>query len=144
MLDRMGGSVVEVRDAYRRFVSREPTEDAPEVESRAIRAMVELRVPPEVAEAACRGAGSDLGRVSFSEFVARYAEASGLAGEVVPRRGGQVWAEGPGGRWVRALPSQLGEARSAFDEAAGSQETVSGPGGNPCGVSSLPLWRRVW
>lgn len=137
-LDRMGGAVVEIRDAYQRWVARKTvdaesaahmpstmrvhdTKDKFKCEAGAIRAMTELRVPMEMAEVACEGVGSLLSYISFSEFVGRYAGAAGLV-ENTPCREGEVWVEGPGGVWVQMPAICLHGARAVFDEATEAQE----------------------
>lgn len=165
-LDRMGAAVVEVREAFQRWVpggekavvaARPATSPArrankkrtvsfsdpntaevtapgdtkatlSNVDGAMVRAMTELRLPFETAEVFCKGAGVQrengeeiLLPVTFSDFVGRYAAASGLLREFSPagRSGGiEVWVEGPGGAWVAVSRKGYKVARKVFDEQA--------------------------
>ncbi len=158
-LDRMGAAVVEVRDAFQRWVPRDGhavavaaarsmSSPAPRSRSRRavsfsdqemaagsslgnkmslstskeamVRAMAELRLPPETAETFCKGVGGSeaSGKGTFSDFVSRYAAASGLLKETVPsgkNGGGEVWVEGLGGVWVAVPSKKCLDARKVFD-----------------------------
>ncbi|CAM9612678.1 unnamed protein product, partial [Hapterophycus canaliculatus] len=91
-------------------------------------AMTELRLPLETAEDICEGAGVQRENgeetpvpVTFSDFVGRYAAASGLLREASPdeRKGSrEVWVEGPGGAWIAVSPKEYKVAWNAFDEQA--------------------------
>lgn len=99
------------------------------LEGAMIRAMAELRLPTETAEAFCKGAGrateteARADDVSFSAFVERYADAVGLLRDFAPHRnGGEVWADGPGGMWVAVSGKELADARAVFDDKVAEQE----------------------
>lgn len=176
-LDRMGSGVVEVREAFQRWVPQSlrkegVTSDAAgqgtgrrarvnpptvarlsptgggrrqpddggvsnsdtDVERAMTNAMMELRVPEEIAQEICNGAGvtaSAAGGVSFACFIERYAEAAGLLKETSGRSRGEVWAEGPGGLWVELPHKDLAGASAIFDEGAVEEEaeTKSDHGG---------------
>ncbi|CAM9542999.1 unnamed protein product, partial [Ectocarpus sp. 12 AP-2014] len=159
-LDRMGASVVEVRDAFQRWVprgraaARSSASSAQRAKSKKtvsfsdsetaaeggpdddrttaickegmVHAMVDLRLPLETAEQACDGAGGDgatTGRAActFSNFVCRYADASGLLKETTPsgkKSQGEIWAEGRGGMWTAIPLNEWRGARIIFDEQA--------------------------
>lgn len=183
-LDRMGASVVEVRDAFQRWAPRgraaarssassaqrakskktvsfsdseTAAEGGPDDDRTAalskegmVHAMAELRLPLETAEQACDGAGGDgatTGRAActFSDFVCRYADASGLLKETTSsgkKSQGEIWAEGRGGMWTAIPLNECRGARIIFDEQAEehNQEDKSDDGGKTtigrCG------WRR--
>lgn len=187
-LDRMGAGVIEVREAFQRWVpgaqrapAMGPQNDDPghsgrqarpakplvgssnhrvkalgsakatiipeastmgvaDLNGGVSRAMQELRLPLETAAAFCQetaGGGVEAGppeELSFSEFVSRYAGAAGLLTESPAhgREGGEVWVEGPGGRWVAISRRKSECARRVFDEQAAEQEqqdTKSDDGG---------------
>lgn len=132
-LDRMGGAVVEVRDAYQRWVSQdiidginEPN-NTDEAERAATSAMAQLRLPMKLAGAASKGIGAPTIRtLSFSEFVGCYAEAAGLLKHVPDSTESWVWVEGPNGTWIALSTGRLRGARAIFDEATEEcQETAS-------------------
>lgn len=184
-LDRMGASVVEVRDAFQRWVphgraaarssasraqraKKKKTVSFSDSETAAeggsdddrtaalskegmMHAMAELRLPLETAEQACDGAGggratTGRGACTFSDFVCRYADASGLFKETTSsgkKNIGEIWAEGPGGMWTVVPLNECKGARRIFDEQAAehNQEDKSDDGGKiPIGPSGR--WRR--
>lgn len=187
-LDRMGAGVIEVREAFRRWVpgAQRPPEMGPknddpghtgrqarpaiplagngkrgvktsgpakvttipeastmgvvDLNGGVLRAMQELRLPLETAADFCKeiaGWGVEAAppeEMSFSEFVSRYADAAGLLTESPAhgRESGEVWVEGPGGRWVAVSRRKSEGARRVFDEQATEQEeqdTKSDDGG---------------
>ena len=173
-LDRMGAAVVEVRDAFQRWVVSEGPSAAavrspssrtnmkravsfsdPETKAAAptgnktslaglpeeamVRAMTDLRLPLQTAKDFCEGASGDGAAVTFSEFVSRYADASGLLKEVTPsdEKGGRVvWVEGSAGGWFAVPRKDLKDARRVFDEHLENQEdqdqeSESSDGGEP-------------
>lgn len=175
-LDRMGAGVVEVREAFQRWVptsadvasednerweracntkrggyaaatakpatitqklvasklgsaaaSAESTTSATDLEQGMIRAMLELRLPAEAANIFCKtdemAPSKSLDIISFSDFVGRYASASGLLKEKSSiSKGREVWAEGPGGMWMGFSRKELANMAAAFDEEAAKQE----------------------
>lgn len=158
-LDRMGAAVVEVRDAFRRWVphrgssvaaERPPSSraqntravsfSAPEIMAASsnrnqtklsglkeamVRVMTDLRLPLDTAKTFCEGAGGVGVAVTFSDFVSRYADASGLLKETKlsgGRRGREVWVEGSAGAWVNIPLKELTDARRVFREEAAKQE----------------------
>ena len=193
-LDRMGGGVIEVREAFQRWVPgtrRTPdigpkhiqpdhkerqarSGGGPSVSAKSLvgsgkrgdntsdsakitipgattgvvdlnggilRAMQELRIPLETAEAFCKETAGEVDAVpveeiSFSNFVSRYADATGLLTESSARNreGKEVWVEGPGGRWVAVSRKGSEGARRIFDKQAArqEQETKSDDGGELC------------
>lgn len=159
-LDRMGAAVVEVRDAFQRWVPREEQAVAVAATARSnssptrrsknkravsfssqemaagssldnktnvstskeamMNAMAELRLPPATAEIFCEGAGGGdaSATITFSDFVGRYAAASGLLKEPASSgkvEGGDVWVEGSGGVWVAVPFKKCADARKIFD-----------------------------
>lgn len=172
-LDRMGAAVVEVRDAFQRWVlpdgqavtvARSTASPTRRSKSRRavsfsdqemaagsslgiksslstskeamMRALAELRLPLKTAERFCDGAGGgeESGTVTFSDFVGRYAAASGLVKETVPpgkRGGGEVWVEGSGGVWVAVPFKKCLHARKIFDG-----EVAKGTGDRDTGSNS--------
>ena len=115
------------------------TMGAADLNGGVLRAMQELRLPLEIAAAFCKktAGGAEAApaeEMLFSEFVSRYADAAGLLAEssARDRKGGEVWAEGPGGRWVVVSREESEGVRRVFDEQAaaqGGQETKSDDGG---------------
>ncbi|CAM9744831.1 unnamed protein product [Scytosiphon promiscuus] len=96
------------------------------VKEAMVRALTELRLPLETAEAFCDGVGvqQETGEdprvsVTFSDFVGRYAAASGLLREASSadrKRSGDVWVEGSGGAWVAISRKECKVAKKVFDE----------------------------
>lgn len=158
-LDRMGAAVVEVRDAFQRWVPREgpsvaavrspssrtnnkravsfsdPKRKAASsngdktslagLQAAMVGAMTDLRLPIQTAKNVCEGAGGDGPTVTFSDFVSRYADASGLLKEMEPsdKKGGrEIWVEGSAGAWFAVPPKELKDARRVFDEVLAEQE----------------------
>lgn len=148
-LDRMGAAVMEVRDAFQRWVPHEgPSVAAARsssnqaVNKRAVsfsdgnktslaglkeamvRAMTDLRLPLETATDFCERVGGGEAAVTFSDFLSRYADASGLLKDISPsgNKGGRdVWVEGSAGVWVAVPLKELRDARREFDEQAAKQ-----------------------
>lgn len=123
-LDRMGGAVVEVRDAFERWVTPvivnnyTDVSNTDSIATAVTSALTELRLPTKVATEASKGAGAKhLGSVTFSEFVARYAEVAGLEKTMSDSGETPVWAEGPEGIWVPLSPERLAGTRAVFDQA---------------------------
>lgn len=93
-----------------------------------VHAMTDLRLPLETAEKICEETGvqrenGEETRIpgTFSDFVVRYAAASGLLQQASPderKAGGQVWVEGPGGAWVAVSRQEYKIARKVFDGQA--------------------------
>eukprot|EP00752_Nemacystus_decipiens_P008770 g7826.t1 len=158
-LDRMGAAVVEVRDAFQRWVPHEgpsvaavrsPSSrtnnkravsfSAPEkkaalsngnetsqagLQEAMLRAMTDLRLPRQTAKAFCEGAGADGVAVTFSDFVCRFADASGLLKELASsdKEGGRtVWVEGSAGAWFAIPLKDLKDVQRVFDEQIANQE----------------------
>lgn len=146
-LDRMGGAIVEVRDAFERWVmpviveTNTDVKSAGKMETAVTSAMTELRLPMKVAAEFSKGAGAkNLGSITFSEFVGRYAEAAGLQREISHPRGTQVWAEGPEGMWIALSPERLAGARAVFYGATEEFKETSSYSGGAC---SCPGYRRL-
>lgn len=120
-----------------------------------VSAMAELRLPLETAEAFCEGVGENSGEsaaaepgrrvaVTFSDFVERYADASGLLRETASsggkKRGREVWVEGHAGAWVAVPAKECKGARRVFDGQVATrdedqdQENKSDDGGMICYV----------
>lgn len=118
-LDRMGGVVVEVRDAFQRWLADGGRMNETVARDIAVaRAFAELRLPVGAATGVSKAVkATEVGSVSFQEFLFRYAEAAGLLSETPGRGGEHVWAEGPGGLWVVVASERLVGLRVAFDEA---------------------------
>ena len=202
-LDRMGAAVIEVREAFQRWVpqTRRPHDvgpkhvgterqgrktrakdepggvakslvghgkrevhhsdsakrvtpeaavDVADLKGGVMRAMMELRLPVETAEYFCNKTdGVDeapAGEISFADFVALYADAAGLLTESAhDRKGGEVWVEGPGGRWTAVSRKESEGARRVFFEKATEQEqeTKSDDTSDAGGKAALVICTRA-
>lgn len=90
-----------------------------------VRALTDLRLPLQRAKDFCEGAGGDGAAVTFSDFVSRYADASGLSKETTPsgnKEGREIWVERSAGAWVAVSLHELKDAQRAFDDQVAKQE----------------------
>eukprot|EP00903_Cladosiphon_okamuranus_P006300 g6178.t1 len=90
-----------------------------------VRAMTDLRLPLQTAKDFCKGAGGDGAAVTFSDFISRYADASGLSKEATSsdKKGSrEIWVESSAGAWVAVSLKELKDAQRAFDEQVAKQE----------------------